>query len=87
MDSAFLITAFVTLFVIMDPPGMTPMFLALTQGMDQARRRAIALRACLTGGIMLIAFAAFGEQLLGVIGISMHAFSHCGRVAVVSNRA
>lgn len=78
MDTAFLITAFVTLFVIIDPPGMTPMFLALTQGMDQARRRTIALRACLTGGIMLICFAAFGEQLLGFIGISMPAFRVAG---------
>ena len=78
MDSAFIITAFVTLFVIMDPPGMTPMFVALTQGMDAARRRAIALRACITAAIMLTLFAAFGEQLLGFIGISMHAFRIAG---------
>ncbi len=80
MDSAFLITAFVTLFVIMDPPGMTPMFLALTQGMDNARRRVIALRACMTGAIMLIAFALVGEKLLGFIGISMHAFRIAGGI-------
>ncbi|MFD1158125.1 MarC family protein [Roseovarius aestuarii] len=78
MDTAFLITAFVTLFVIIDPPGLTPMFLALTQGMSDARRRAIALRACLTGGIMLIAFAVLGEQILGFIGISMPAFRVAG---------
>ncbi|WP_299843005.1 MarC family protein [uncultured Roseovarius sp.] len=78
MDTAFLITAFVTFFVIVDPPGLTPMFLALTQGMSQERRRAIALRACLTGAGLLIAFAAFGEKLLGVIGISMHAFRIAG---------
>lgn len=78
MDSAFVITAFVTLFVIMDPPGMTPLFVAMTQGMSNARRRAIALRACITAGIMLSLFAMFGEQLLGFIGISMHAFRIAG---------
>lgn len=78
MDTAYLITAFVTLLVVIDPPGLTPMFLALTQGMDQTRRKAIALRACLTGGVLLICFAAFGEQLLGGIGISMPAFRVAG---------
>ncbi len=33
MDTAFLITAFVTLFVVIDPPGLIPLFIALTQGM------------------------------------------------------
>lgn len=80
MDTAFLITTFATLFVIMDPPGLTPLFVALTQGMDSARRRAIALRACLTAAAVLMLFTAFGESLLGFIGISMHAFRIAGGV-------
>lgn len=80
MDTAFLITAFATLFVIMDPPGLTPLFVALTQGMNNARRRTIALRACLTAAVILMLFAAFGESLLGFIGISMHAFRTAGGV-------
>ena len=47
-------------------------------GQSPKRWIRIALRACLTGGIMLIAFASFGEQLLSVIGISMHAFRIAG---------
>lgn len=78
MDTAFLITAFVTLFVIMDPLGMTPLFLALTRNMDKARRRRVALRACLTGAAMLTSFAAFGEQLLSFAGISLSAFRIAG---------
>ena len=78
MDTAFLITAFVTLFVIIDPIGMTPLFVALTQGMNSARRRSIALRACITAAFILIAFAAFGEAVLGFIGISMPAFRIAG---------
>ena len=80
MDSAFLITAFVTLFVIMDPPGMAPMFVALTHGMETQRKRAIALRACITAAVILTLFAALGESLLGFIGISMSAFRIAGGI-------
>ena len=46
MDTHFLITAFATLFVVIDPPGLVPMFIALTTGMTPDRRRAMAKRAC-----------------------------------------
>ncbi|VAV96154.1 MarC family integral membrane protein [hydrothermal vent metagenome] len=80
MDTAFLITAFVTLLVIIDPIGLTPVFVALTQGISPAQRRTIALRACLTGTGILMVFAAFGESVLGFIGISMHAFRIAGGI-------
>ena len=78
MDTAFLITSFVTLFVIVDPIGLTPMFLALTQGMSASERRSVALRASFTGLILLGLFAAFGEAVLGFVGISMAAFRVAG---------
>ena len=80
MDTAFLVTAFVALFVIIDPIGMTPLFVALTQGMSTARRRAIAIRACVAGALLIVLFAAFGEQVLGFIGISMPAFRIAGGI-------
>ena len=80
MDTGFLITAFVTLFVIMDPPGLAPLFAALTQGMSSEQRRSIAIRACLVSAGVLIAFAAFGESLLGFVGISMPAFRIAGGI-------
>ena len=80
MDTAFLITAFATLFVVVDPIGLTPMFVALTQGMSPAQRRAIGLRACAVGAILLILFTFLGESLLGFIGISMPAFRIAGGV-------
>lgn len=80
MDTAFFITAFVTLFVIIDPIGLTPLFVALTQGMTARARRAIALRACVTGAFILLLFAAFGEAVLGFVGISMPAFRIAGGV-------
>lgn len=78
MDTAFLITAFVTLFVIIDPIGMTPLFVALTQGRSAAQRRAIAIRACVTSALLLILFAALGEAVLAFVGISMPAFRIAG---------
>lgn len=80
MDSAFLITAFATLFVVIDPPGLVPMFIALTTGMSAEHRRAMALRACLIATILLTAFGFFGESILGFIGISMPAFRIAGGI-------
>lgn len=79
-DMTALITAFTTLFVIIDPIGLTPLFVALTQGMDPARRRSIAIRSCITGALILIVFAIFGEALLGFVGISMPAFRIAGGI-------
>ena len=74
----FLITALATLFVVIDPPGLVPLFIALTQGMDAAHRRALAQRACIIAAVLLTLFGLFGEALLGFIGISMPAFRIAG---------
>ncbi len=80
VDTAFLITAYVTLFVVIDPIGLAPLFMAITQGLDAARRRSIAVRACLTAIVILSVFAAFGEAVLNFVGISMAAFRVAGGV-------
>ena len=80
LDTAFLITAFVTMFVVIDPVGLAPLFVALTQGMTDRARRAIALRACGIAMGLLIVFALFGEAVLGFIGISMPAFRVAGGI-------
>jgi multiple antibiotic resistance protein len=80
MDPAFLISAFVTLFVVIDPIGLTPVFIALTPGMTAQQRRAIAIRATLIAAGLLFLFAFLGEQVLGFIGISMPAFRIAGGI-------
>ncbi len=75
--SPFLITAFATLFVVIDPPALVPLFIALTQGMDTAHRRALAQRARIIAAVLL---TLFGEALLGFIGISMPAFRIAGGI-------
>ncbi|WP_172295337.1 MarC family protein [Pseudoruegeria sp. HB172150] len=80
MDPTALITAFVALFVVIDPIGLSPLFVALTQGIEPARRRAIGLRACLVAIGLLTLFGLFGETLLEFVGISMPAFRIAGGI-------
>lgn len=79
-DTAFLITAFATLFVVIDPPGLVPLFIALTQGMSPEQRRTMARRACIIAGTLLLLFGLAGEAILGFIGISMPAFRIAGGI-------
>lgn len=80
MDQAQIITAFVTLFVVMDPIGLVPLFLALTQGMSAKARLAIGLRACVIAAGMLLVFGIAGEAILSAVGISMPAFQIAGGI-------
>ena len=80
IDLAFIITAFATLFVIIDPIALTPIFATLTQGVPAPARRKMALRACLVAFFILAAFTVFGEALMHFIGISMPAFRVAGGI-------
>jgi multiple antibiotic resistance protein len=79
-EIAFLITAFATLFVVIDPPGLVPLFIALTRGMTPVQRRAMARRACIIAAVLLLLFGLAGEAILGFIGISMPAFRIAGGI-------
>ncbi|MCK0166083.1 MarC family protein [Jannaschia sp. S6380] len=78
MTANELITAFTALFVIIDPIGLAPIFVAMTAGMPAQARRAIAIRACAVGAALLIVFALAGEAVLNFLGISMPAFRIAG---------
>ncbi len=80
MDSSFLITSFVTLFVVIDPLGLIPLFIALTRGMAPDHRRAVGLRACVIAAVLLTIFGLFGQKLLDFVGISMPAFRIAGGI-------
>lgn len=78
MELTTALTSFVTLFVVIDPIGMAPMFVALTGGMDARQRRSVALRACLVAACILLVFGLFGNALLEALGISLAAFRIAG---------
>ncbi len=80
MDLAAYIPAFVALFVIIDPIGLAPLFVALTQGMDTRQRRNVAMRACAVALGLLLLFGLAGEAVLNFLGISMPAFRIAGGV-------
>ena len=80
MEFEFLLTSFVALFIIIDPIGLTPVFIAITKGMDDTVRRKVALRSVLVSAFVISLFIAGGETVLGFIGISMPAFRIAGGI-------
>lgn len=73
-----ILNAFVTLMVTIDPPGLAPIFLALTAGMNRAQRYSVAMRACVLSLGVLIAFSLLGAAILNILGITIHAFRVAG---------
>lgn len=71
-------TTFITLFVIMDPPGTVPIFLALTSGRSRATRRRLAQQAAIVSLLVISSFAAFGQQILNYLGITVPALEGSG---------
>lgn len=78
MDYAYLVTAFVTLFVVIDPIGLAPLFIALTRGISAQKRRRIGWRAVAVATFLMTLFGLVGEQILTGIGISLPAFRIAG---------
>jgi multiple antibiotic resistance protein len=72
------LSAFVTLFVVIDPPGCAPIYAGLTKGATPAQSRNMALRACAIAGLILVVFALFGEDLLGALHIELDSFRIAG---------
>lgn len=73
-----LLNAFVTLLVTIDPPGLAPLFLALTGGMNRAERFQVSLRAAIIGFAILALFAVAGTAILTMFGITLPAFRVAG---------
>jgi multiple antibiotic resistance protein len=73
-------SAFVTFFVVIDPPGCAPIFAGLTAGTDQTHRRAMAIRAVVVAAIILVVFALVGEPLLHGLGIELASFRIAGGI-------
>ena len=78
MPFEFLLSALVTLLVVVDPVGLAPTFLAVTDGLSAKFRRQVALRACLIAAAILIGTALIGDWLLRQLGITLPAFRIAG---------
>ena len=84
MDFAALAPVFVTMFVVIDPIGLAPLFIALTKGMSAQHRFAVGLRACLIAAGLLTVFGLAGETILTAVGITMPAFQIAGGILLFS---
>ena len=74
------ISAFLTFFVVIDPPGCAPIFASLTRTAAAANRRAQAIRAVVVAACILVFFAVAGEGLLGALGVELSAFRIAGGI-------
>ncbi|MET8679206.1 MarC family protein [Streptomyces sp. NPDC004647] len=78
LDFALFGSVFVTLFVIMDPPGITPIFLALTSGRAAKVQRRMALQAVLVAFGVIAIFGLCGQQILDYLHVSVPALMVAG---------
>jgi multiple antibiotic resistance protein len=75
--------AFVTLLVIMDPPGMVPIFLALTGALPARQRHRAGWQAVALAGAVIVVFAVGGQQILHYLGIDVPALQGAGGLLLV----
>ncbi|MBK6686078.1 MAG: NAAT family transporter [Deltaproteobacteria bacterium] len=80
---SFSLVAFSAIFFIVDPFAVVPVFIAMTQGDSEEKRRAMAKRACIIAGITLLFFAFGGSILFKLLGISIGAFKIAGGVLLL----
>lgn len=74
------VSAFITLFVVIDPPGCAPIYASMTTGANAQQRRSMAIRAVVVAGAILLVFALFGEVLLSALHIELNSFRIAGGI-------
>ena len=84
MPFEFIISALVTLLVVVDPLGLVPAFLGITSDLPAQTRRNVALRACLIAAAILAGSALIGDWLLRTLSISLPAFRIAGGLLLFS---
>jgi multiple antibiotic resistance protein len=73
-----LLNAFITILVTIDPPGLAPLYLAVTRGMNREQRSQVSIRASIIAFGILALFAVAGSGILSVLGITLPAFRVAG---------
>jgi multiple antibiotic resistance protein len=84
MPFDFLVSAFVTLAVVVDPIGLVPSFLGVTHGLPREARVSVAWRACLIAALVLAGSALIGDWLLRTLSITLPAFRIAGGLLLFS---
>ena len=84
MPLDYAISALLTLFVVVDPVGLVPTFLAVTEDLPRPARRSVAMRSSIIAGAILIGSALIGDWLLRTLSISLPAFRIAGGLLLFS---
>lgn len=75
-----LVKSTIALFVVIDPIGSVPLFIALTEKMRKDERKAVSKTAIVTAAALLVVFAVAGTQILDIFGITIFSFMIAGGV-------
>jgi multiple antibiotic resistance protein len=84
MPLDYAISALLTLLVVVDPAGLVPTFLAVTEDLPRPARRSVAVRSSIIAGAVLIGAALIGNWLLHTLSISLPAFRIAGGLLLFS---
>jgi multiple antibiotic resistance protein len=84
MPIEYLVSAFVTLLVVVDPVGLVPSFIGVTEGLPHQARRSVALRASVIAACILAGSALVGDWLLRTLSITLPAFRIAGGLLLFS---
>lgn len=76
----FALFAFTSLFTVINPIGVLPMFLSMTQGMDEQATRKVALKATITAFLVMVIFAFTGQFIFDFFAISIHGLKIVGGI-------
>jgi multiple antibiotic resistance protein len=80
MDLSRIIEVFITFFIIVDPVGVVPIFIAITAGASRKLRKTIAYRAVVFSIFVVLLFSFFGKYILFFLGIDINAFQVAGGI-------
>ncbi|MCX6651269.1 MAG: MarC family protein [Methanomassiliicoccales archaeon] len=84
MDVAFAVTAFASIFAIMNPVGNIPVFVAITEGYSEELKKKVRIKVCLVASGVLVIFALFGNYIFDLYGITIPAFKIAGGILLFS---
>ena len=73
-----ILLAFIPLFAAVDAVGLLPVFVSLTQGMQEAEKRRVIYQSTLTGGLLAVGFVFLGRAIFRFLGIAMGDFLIAG---------
>jgi multiple antibiotic resistance protein len=74
------VKAVITLFVVIDPIGIVPLFASYTERMQPRDRKSISRMATITAGVLLFVFAIAGTQIFAILGIDIFSFMIAGGI-------